>query len=443
MPGGSLKVIDGAGREIAGAIDDQPLRVQLELDIDPASAPKEITVEVVAPDGTRKPITAERIDWGAKRPLYQTDLTTVDEIFSQFLEGLDPLLGHAPPKVTNGDFVHFEYDDLAHNVQTFDSGIDARYWFTEAELSDRIGRATTSGINLTNALRQLRKYPESEERSQIEGQLEARIDGVWKYLSLLDHAKKTLHNPKYYVEQRIQGAQFLMGLDDPRDSVGLTDHLERAKEVAQGHIISGVAIITLGGYQMLVQATGAAQLRTMLTGQDEMGREVTWDGRVVAFLDLVADGALQGASMKFELDHIVAPTRTPHVDTRPRYDGPKPEQLAPEGSIVDPTSMGMTPEAIRAAFRAARMYDKIPLVRPTNVDSLGHLEGGALPKMEGLKSKTVGEIDTLLGVAPEARGTVGFFDPKTDFFESSLKASGMSDADVATQIDALRSGKRI
>lgn len=84
MGQGTLRLLDSDGREILGAIDDQQLRVRLELDIDPASAPNEITVEVVAPDGIHKEtITAERIDWGAKRPLYQTDLTTVDEIFSR------------------------------------------------------------------------------------------------------------------------------------------------------------------------------------------------------------------------------------------------------------------------------------------------------------------------------------------------------------------------
>ena len=137
MPG-SLKVMDSAGREIAGAIDDQPLRVQLELDIDPDTAPDAIEVTVVGPDGTPRPVRAERIDFGAKRPLYQSDLTTIDDIFAQFLEGLNPIFGHAPEKVTNGDTVRFEYEDVDHSVRTFDSGIDARHLLAQEELADRL-----------------------------------------------------------------------------------------------------------------------------------------------------------------------------------------------------------------------------------------------------------------------------------------------------------------
>jgi hypothetical protein len=444
MSGSTLRVVDSDGREILGAIDDQPLRVRLELDVNPDSAPSEIHVDVTAADGTKRSITAERIDWGASRPLYESELTTIDGVFSQTLEVLDPILGHAPPIVGNGDVVRFGYDDTDYPVQAFDSAIDARHWITQAEISDRIGDTTNRAINLTQGLRELRKLPESEERTRLEAEIEARLRAARTELDLLRDAQRSLNNEKYYLEQRIQVARFYMTLDDPHNRNRVHAVVESSKEVAQGHVVAGMADITIGGYQMLVQSTGVAQARTMLVGENELGQEVGWDGRVVAFLDLLGDGMLQGASLKFELDHLAgSKTRSPDVDLRQRYTGPNPEKLAPEASIVDPTSMGMTPGAVRSTFRAARMHDKYVLVRPTNPDSLAHLEAGALPKPESLKSKTVGEIDTLIGMAPEARGTVGFFEPTTGFFEAGLKAGGLSDADVAAQLDALRAGTKI
>ncbi|MFI9586819.1 HPC2 multi-domain protein [Streptomyces sp. NPDC052236] len=48
-------------------------------------------------------------------------------------------------------------------------------------------------------------------------------------------------------------------------------------------------------------------------------------------------------------------------------------------------------------------------VRPTNPDSVRHLERGALYKPVNIKAKTVNRADVWLGVPPEKKGLVGFF----------------------------------
>ncbi|MFL6125583.1 hypothetical protein, partial [Actinophytocola sp.] len=48
-------------------------------------------------------------------------------------------------------------------------------------------------------------------------------------------------------------------------------------------------------------------------------------------------------------------------------------------------------------------------VRPTNKDSVPHLERGALYKPEDVKAKTINTADTYLSVEPEKKGKVGFF----------------------------------
>lgn len=444
---GTIKVLDSAGREIVAAVDDQQLRVRLELDIDPASAPDKIKVQIVGPDGTKETIEAERIDWGASRPLYQSELTTIDGTFSQIPDVLDPVLGmvgYTPTKVSNGEFVTFVYDDLSHGVQTFDSGLDARYWYTQSELGNRTQDATNRGINLTNGLRALREQPESEERSELEAKLESRLSDTRGELKLLERANHGFHNENYYAGQQIAVANYYMAQTnhDPRMAMAEPEVAAKAKEEVHGHIISGVKDIVVGGTKMLVESTGVAQARTVLTG-DSYGQAVGWDGRATAFLDLVGDGFLQGASMKFQLDNLVAPTRPIEIDSRSRYTGPDPESLAPAGAIVDPTQMGMTPEAIAAAHRTARATDSYLLIRPTTPGAIEHRHAGAHPKPESLKSKTVSEIDTLIGMEPETTSLVGMFEPKTDFFESAYRAGGMSEADITIQLDTLKGGTLI
>jgi hypothetical protein len=51
-------------------------------------------------------------------------------------------------------------------------------------------------------------------------------------------------------------------------------------------------------------------------------------------------------------------------------------------------------------------------VRPTNPDSLPHLERGAIPKPQVIKPKSINDEDVLLGAKEEDKGKVGFFEPR-------------------------------
>ena len=65
-------------------------------------------------------------------------------------------------------------------------------------------------------------------------------------------------------------------------------------------------------------------------------------------------------------------------------------------------------------------------VRPTNPDSVRWLEIGGLPKPQFLKSKTINDIDVLLGARDGFQGTVGFFEPvmpATDMLPTERRAA--------------------
>jgi hypothetical protein len=82
------------------------------------------------------------------------------------------------------------------------------------------------------------------------------------------------------------------------------------------------------------------------------------------------------------------------------------------------------PEANQAKFqKIAEDYGVEIDVRPTAREAPALLEQGALPKPEDLKSKTINDLDVLLGARPDDLGKVGFFKP-----EPPPRPAGMDDA---------------
>jgi hypothetical protein len=115
------------------------------------------------------------------------------------------------------------------------------------------------------------------------------------------------------------------------------------------------------------------------------------------------------------------PTRSGAIGLRQLRPG---QAIPPE--FVNQT--GYTLDHIQELAAYARRSGNSVTARTTNPHSLWHLSRGAHPKPMGIKPKSIGELDVLLGATRENRGTVGLFQPRMP------NTSGMSD----DLVDALR-----
>lgn len=70
---------------------------------------------------------------------------------------------------------------------------------------------------------------------------------------------------------------------------------------------------------------------------------------------------------------------------------------------------GLPIKSQRAFQHFANSRHVVIELRPTNPESVPHLENGALYKPEEVKPKTIKDADVLLGVPPSKKGLVGFF----------------------------------
>ncbi len=77
-----------------------------------------------------------------------------------------------------------------------------------------------------------------------------------------------------------------------------------------------------------------------------------------------------------------------------------------------PDLRGMPPANVRHAQVVADKYGAQIQIRPTNPDARRLLEGGAHPKPEFLKMKTINRDDILLGAPRDGVGKVGYFKPQ-------------------------------
>lgn len=100
----------------------------------------------------------------------------------------------------------------------------------------------------------------------------------------------------------------------------------------------------------------------------------------------------------------------------------------PSGALVDRNRLegtGYTGYQVDDMAELAKKEGIIIGARGTNVDSMRHIrDGKAVPKPVHIKSKTINDIDVILGAKPEDVGLVGFFTPQKSLeqIESELKA---------------------
>lgn len=92
---------------------------------------------------------------------------------------------------------------------------------------------------------------------------------------------------------------------------------------------------------------------------------------------------------------------------------PKPRMNARYVPTNQPPDLrGMPPANVRHAQVVADKYGAQIQIRPTNPDARRLLEGGAHPKPEFLKMKTINRDDILLGAPRDGVGKVGYFRPQ-------------------------------
>jgi hypothetical protein len=106
---------------------------------------------------------------------------------------------------------------------------------------------------------------------------------------------------------------------------------------------------------------------------------------------------------------------TPVDDLAPVSEAP-PETSEPEVPTFDPASAGLRPEVSESLAAVANQLDVVIEVRPVNLESVPHLEHGALSKMELVKAKSITAIDEMIGGPVGRRGLVGLFEPTMPVF---------------------------
>ena len=84
----------------------------------------------------------------------------------------------------------------------------------------------------------------------------------------------------------------------------------------------------------------------------------------------------------------------------------------PPGSQVKPDEFGIPPDNARGIQQVADEFDVDIEMRSTNPHSVEKLANGDPPKLEPLKTKTIGALDCELGAKPSQLGEVGYFEPK-------------------------------
>ncbi len=118
------------------------------------------------------------------------------------------------------------------------------------------------------------------------------------------------------------------------------------------------------------------------------------------------------------------PGTSPWLEPSPIRPVPSPAMLAaPEdGQVVLPDeaehTYGIPVENQEKFWLIAIRHNVVITVRPSNPWVPGHLRGGALPKGEEIKAKTINRVDVQLGADPNHRGLVGFFKPDSPAPES-------------------------
>lgn len=82
------------------------------------------------------------------------------------------------------------------------------------------------------------------------------------------------------------------------------------------------------------------------------------------------------------------------------------------GTKATPADFGIPARNERGIQNVAELYDANIAIRPTNPESLKLIQQGYPPKPMDIKSKTINELDTMIGADANDIGKVGYFHPR-------------------------------
>lgn len=191
--------------------------------------------------------------------------------------------------------------------------------------------------------------------------------------------------------------------DDP--NLSAAQNLEKKENLIVGVLTSAGSTVDMAHSAINGAPTAAG---------DPAGGETTLDtaGATVAGETTVNSSALPEPTVTEA--QVSEAEATPVDDLAPVSEAP-PDTSEPE-VIFDPASAGLRPEVSASLAAVADQLDVVIEVRPVNLESVPHLEHGALSKMELVKAKSITAIDEMIGGPVGRRGLVGLFEPKLPVF---------------------------
>jgi hypothetical protein len=216
---------------------------------------------------------------------------------------------------------------------------------------------------------------------------------------------------------------------DAREEMDIFSAARRSGEqMSWDSFMRGMSGAAIGMWRTAADVTGYADIVKIWYGEDEMGEKVGTLDRIFAALDLAGKITVYGQteSMLSEVaDFLSAGATAGRVAVRA---GQAAETLTAEaGKVVEwPEEFGMLRNRAQHFEDVAERYGVRIRVRPANEASLGWMAEGNPPKHVKLKSKTINELDELLGAQLGARGQVGYFEPRLpplDNFDEATRAA--------------------
>ena len=192
--------------------------------------------------------------------------------------------------------------------------------------------------------------------------------------------------------------------DDP--SLSAAQNLEKKENLIAGVLTSAGSTVDMAHSAVNAAPTGPADAAA--------GETTTGTAEAPAAGDATASSSTRPEPTVTEAQ--VSEAEATPLDDLPFAPEAAPAMSEPQVSTFDPASAGLRPEVSESLAAVADQLDVVIEVRPVNLESVPHLEHGALSKMELVKAKSITAIDEMIGGPVGRRGLVGLFEPTLPVF---------------------------
>lgn len=413
MSGPAIRITDLRGRPLTACPDDHPFRVEVDIPRPSEGDPPktiEITIKSEEDEETltlawtgnhrgpavyrSNPIKMEEGAEGGGKFTVTLPFTKVS--FEKSTGGMGGV------ETSDGESVSISYGDASTTVRIFDS------WHTLV-------------IIQVNEFLTMAEAYWSKLKEKLQGVDDPDAEALCKLadikLGLIARGRQNVNNTKLWDSERAALGSYFAGLVrtagpgyDPRTEFEQIQAIkDRARERSMEVIWREFKNIVLGFYMLLTSATMTAQIYTLFSGRNVLGKKVRFSERVLSAIDLASNAALLSAGITANLRKMRRKTES--VKSTKVSKGVDPEDVAP-GVNVDPWDFGVLKHGTRHARRVADKYGVVLEIRPANLDSMRWQGRGYPRKPEAIKQKTINKKDVHLGAKEEHIGLVGHFKPK-------------------------------